>query len=406
MDSLTQITLGAAVGELVLGRKLGNRAMLWGAIGGTIPDLDIIANFFMDNVDALAVHRGISHSIFFSVLAPLPFAWLIHQLYEQDTYKKKGLKWFTFILATALCLFVGGGLSYLGFNDRSIGGIATGIIIAGITFYIIYRTYRYYLQSSSILPKVPFMSFYWLFMLAFATHWMLDCFTAYGTQIFLPFSDYRVAFNNISVADPLYTVPFLTPIIIAAFYHRTSKVRRQFVLLGVILSSAYMVFTIFNKLSVDQFFKKALELENIESIRYRTSPSILNNLVWGCVAETDDAYYIGLHSIFDKGKRIPVLNKVSKNHELIRHLKDNDQVDILKWFTDEYYTIYKLEGTNYVLADLRYGAIKDNISSYNDFVFKFFITDKDGKVTIKEDRTRPDNPGKLFKELWERIKGR
>ena len=38
MDSLTQIVLGAAVGEAVLGKKVGNKAMLWGAIAGTIPD--------------------------------------------------------------------------------------------------------------------------------------------------------------------------------------------------------------------------------------------------------------------------------------------------------------------------------------------------------------------------------
>ncbi|MEO0878023.1 MAG: metal-dependent hydrolase, partial [Bacteroidota bacterium] len=44
MDSLTQITLGAAVGEVVLGKKAGNRAMVWGAIAGTFPDLDILAN--------------------------------------------------------------------------------------------------------------------------------------------------------------------------------------------------------------------------------------------------------------------------------------------------------------------------------------------------------------------------
>ena len=41
MDSLTQIVLGGAIGELVARRKMGNRAVLWGAIAGTIPDLDV-----------------------------------------------------------------------------------------------------------------------------------------------------------------------------------------------------------------------------------------------------------------------------------------------------------------------------------------------------------------------------
>ena len=42
MDSITQIVLGAACGEIALGNKIGNKAILFGAIGGTIPDLDVL----------------------------------------------------------------------------------------------------------------------------------------------------------------------------------------------------------------------------------------------------------------------------------------------------------------------------------------------------------------------------
>ena len=45
---------------------------MYGAIGGTIPDLDVLANFFTDTITAIEMHRGFSHSIVFSVLlAPL-----------------------------------------------------------------------------------------------------------------------------------------------------------------------------------------------------------------------------------------------------------------------------------------------------------------------------------------------
>lgn len=72
MDSLTQIVLGAAVGEKILGRKIGNRAMLYGAIAGTIPDLDVLVGKFLDPLTAVEIHRGFSHSIvFFVVLSPL-----------------------------------------------------------------------------------------------------------------------------------------------------------------------------------------------------------------------------------------------------------------------------------------------------------------------------------------------
>ncbi|TYC10769.1 metal-dependent hydrolase [Bizionia gelidisalsuginis] len=87
MDSLTQIVLGAAVGEAVLGRKIGNRAMLYGAIAGTIPDLDIIASFFTNTVSALEIHRGFTHSIFFSVVFAPVFAWLVTRYDKHKSIK-------------------------------------------------------------------------------------------------------------------------------------------------------------------------------------------------------------------------------------------------------------------------------------------------------------------------------
>lgn len=82
MDSLTQIVLGAGVGEALLGKKAGNKTILWGAILGTVPDLDVLPSMFMDTVDKISFHRGFSHSfLFFFLGAPL-FGWLIHKLYK------------------------------------------------------------------------------------------------------------------------------------------------------------------------------------------------------------------------------------------------------------------------------------------------------------------------------------
>ncbi|MEM7106979.1 MAG: metal-dependent hydrolase [Bacteroidota bacterium] len=82
MDSLTQIVLGAAVGEAALGKKVGNRAVLYGAIAGTIPDLDVLATHFTDTTRALAFHRGFTHSIVFAVVFGFLFGWLVSR-YEK-----------------------------------------------------------------------------------------------------------------------------------------------------------------------------------------------------------------------------------------------------------------------------------------------------------------------------------
>ena len=89
MDSLTQIVLGAACGELTLGRKIGNKAMLFGAIGGTIPDLDVFIGklLFNNEIDITAFHRGFMHSFLFAFLFTPIIALVVYKFY--NTYKRK-----------------------------------------------------------------------------------------------------------------------------------------------------------------------------------------------------------------------------------------------------------------------------------------------------------------------------
>ncbi len=90
MDSLTQIVLGAAVGEATLGKKIGNKALLWGAIGGTIPDLDVFVGRMFDTVTELDMHRGFSHSIVFSLLMAPILGYLVSKLYASKEADWKG----------------------------------------------------------------------------------------------------------------------------------------------------------------------------------------------------------------------------------------------------------------------------------------------------------------------------
>jgi inner membrane protein len=84
MDTITQITLGAAVGEVTLGKKVGNKAVLWGAVAGIIPDLDVLAGPFMDTVSRIAFHRGFTHSITFALMFAPIMAYLVTKLHKRD----------------------------------------------------------------------------------------------------------------------------------------------------------------------------------------------------------------------------------------------------------------------------------------------------------------------------------
>lgn len=84
MDSLTQIVLGAAVGEATIGHKAGKRGALWGAALGTLPDLDVVASVFLDPVASLSAHRAATHSFPIVMLAAPFLAWMIQQFHSDD----------------------------------------------------------------------------------------------------------------------------------------------------------------------------------------------------------------------------------------------------------------------------------------------------------------------------------
>ena len=68
MDSLTHIAIGACIGDLFLGKKIGKKAMLYGAITASLPDIDFITSFWMNTPEDLLAHRGFTHSFLFAFL--------------------------------------------------------------------------------------------------------------------------------------------------------------------------------------------------------------------------------------------------------------------------------------------------------------------------------------------------
>ena len=89
MDSLSQIALGSAVGVAVMGRRTAMwKAALWGAIGGTLPDLDA----FIDHGDAIlnmTRHRAESHALFILTLAAPVLAWIVSRIHGEAALFKR-----------------------------------------------------------------------------------------------------------------------------------------------------------------------------------------------------------------------------------------------------------------------------------------------------------------------------
>lgn len=115
MDSITQIVLGAAVAEAVAGRKMGRRAAFWGAIAGTIPDLDVFLSIFNHPIDAALLHRGFSHSLVFAALMTPILAWIVNKLYTEKYPINLWMKLFFLAIVThpLLDIFTNYGTEFL-----------------------------------------------------------------------------------------------------------------------------------------------------------------------------------------------------------------------------------------------------------------------------------------------------
>lgn len=339
MDSLTQIILGAACGEAVLGKKIGNKALLFGAIGGTIPDLDVFIGKWIYNneIQAMAFHRGFMHSILFALFGCFLFGWLTYKLY--NTGKRK---------------------------------------------------------ETTVL-KDWILLFFW----AIFTHPILDCFTPYGTQLFAPFTNYRVAFNTISVADPLYTLPFLLCMIILMFYNRTKTKRKSWLKTGIYLSSIYLIFTVINKVYIDSVFEKSFKKAGINVERFSAQPTILNNILWYAVAETEEQYHLTFYSLLDDKSISDKFITVEKNHSIIDMSDTNLQT--LAWFSNQYFNISKKDkvGT-YKYVDLRYPML--NPDDLNSSIFNFTIYNENNEWDILPFDGNPPNK-EDFAIFLERLKG-
>ncbi|MEN0047493.1 MAG: metal-dependent hydrolase [Bacteroidota bacterium] len=403
MDSLTQIVLGAAVGEVVLGKKIGNRAMVWGAIAGTIPDLDIFANFATDNISATAFHRGITHSVPFAVIAPFALGWILHQIYSDRPKNDKrwwrdfSLLYLFFIILTSI------GTLVLPIPFSDVLPIAL-IVSASILFFLLVSfAFRAWRKSPALENNPSWYAWGMLFFWSIFTHPLLDSCTAYGTQLFQPFSDFRVNLNNISVADPIYTIPFLICLIIASILTRNSRRRAIFNWLGIGLSSAYLVFTAYNKVKTDRIFEFSLRKQQIDYERFTNSPTIFNNILWQGVAETDTCYYQGRYSLLDTEPEIKKFHYLPKNHELIASYKDQREIRILDWFSDGYYNITKRADGIYQFNNLKYGTISENPEVNPQYVFSFLFKEEDGKLVELPQEFVRDSAA--FEYLIERLKG-
>lgn len=114
MDSLTHIAVGACVGEAFFGKTIGKKAMVWGALAQSVPDIDFVASLWLDTTSGLLAHRGFTHSFLFALLAVLFLALAAEKWHRPHNITFK--KWM-FFFSVQLLLH----LLLDGFNNYGVG---------------------------------------------------------------------------------------------------------------------------------------------------------------------------------------------------------------------------------------------------------------------------------------------
>lgn len=380
MDSLTQIVLGAAVGELVLGKKLGNKALLWGAVAGTIPDLDVLSRIVFDDLGANEFHRGITHSILFSlVMAPVLGYWV---------------RWHR---ASLLGLFMAlVGLVLLNGADHVGTKASIGLITSVIIGLILWKTKN----ANDATVK----EWSWLFGWTLITHPLLDCHTTWGTQLFWPLP-WKVSYNNIFVVDPAYTVPFLICVGIVLFLERNDPRRRWMNAIGIGISTAYMVLTIVFKMVANHEITASLQRQGITYNSFTTRPTPFNSILWAANVDCNDHYLLGYHSLLDQKPEVDLIN-IPKNHALLGPWAEHEKVHRLIRLSQGNYIIQSRNDT-LVFCDLRFGQLGPP-GAEKPFVYSYQLIPEGTDLRVEllpPPRPKGNGMKVLIGELWTRIKG-
>lgn len=192
------------------------------------------------------------------------------------------------------------------------------------------------LKWTETLSSTKVFLFMWL---ALFTHMLLDAFTTYGTQLLLPFSDYRVSFDSINIVDPVYTVPLLVGLLCSAWLYRNRPNRAVFSSVALVVSTTYLLGTLLVKKQVGQVFQSEANARGIKYEKLLTVPVGMSSVNWYGVLKTTDGIYLGKYSWYD-AKPPLVLTFFERHDEYLEDI-DPEVSDKLKWFAKGYYTVAK-----------------------------------------------------------------
>jgi inner membrane protein len=151
------------------------------------------------------------------------------------------------------------------------------------------------------------------------------------------------------------------------------------------MTTIYLVYATFNKLTTNAAINRTLNLQKISYNRYFTTPTPLNNWLWYVVAANDSGYYVGYRSVFE-GKRPITFEYFPRNANLLSTFPEKKDQDRLIRFSQGYYTVEQWKDT-LVFNDLRFGQEIGWQEPRGRFAFHYYVNfPKDNKLVVQRGR--------------------
>ena len=240
----------------------------------------------------------------------------------------------------------------------------------------------------------------WLTALAgYATHALLDACTTYGTLLLWPFSDARIAWNTISVIDPVFTLPLLG-FVIAAGVKKSQFIGR--------LGMAWVAFYL--SIGVIQEERAMAAGEALAADRghapavVSAKPSFGNLLLWKTVYEYDDHFWVdavraGGDVTIIEGDHVARLNLQSSLPWLDTDSQQARDVERFRWFSNDYLAIDSDDP--FLIVDMRYSHLPNEIKG-------LWGIRLDPDASADEHVTwvaRRSADSERFEQLWAMLKG-
>jgi len=248
--------------------------------------------------------------------------------------------------------------------------------------------------------QLGFRTIYFYCLAGYATHALLDACTTYGTQLLWPFSDMRVAWNVVSVVDPLFTVPLLIMIVLAVRRRST-----RLATIGAAYALSYLALgAVQNHRAYDQAERLA-QARGHQAANLGVKPSFGNILVFKSVYEHQGQYFVDAVRVGTTVKVYPgtkVDKLVLEQHFpwLQRGSQQALDVERFRWFSNNHLGLDPHNANR--IIDIRYSLIPNQITGMWGIVLDPTASDKQ-HVDWTSNRPKGRKAWAKIQELWVQI---